>query len=252
MKPVLDKIPDEFVQLYTMASQVYDYTKSNVLSYNAISSFQSLIFLYSAIINKFSQTSDLKSFSTVLKQAKDMPQSDLSTTHPISILLAMREISFSIISSIEYISMSIGENVSRKKSNILKQDVSALLKNLIYLSRLALTYSKYFDDSLLDISNKMWREYSPLIPGVSVLQLSSPSKVHVMSDESSLFARYIEFKARSTIESIYTLSNEIEMLKMYKSPDDVDYVSRFSMEFTANLTKSLIPKSLKKGEQNEG
>lgn len=249
--PLSDKLPSDFMKLYNLAGQVENAVNSGVLSYYALITYQDMINLHMQIIVKSGTADSLQmDFRLVQQQIKKLLQEDLKIRHPISVLLQLKDSAFSIRKNIENAAMSIGQMASRKKSQEMKRYTSMLISKLLYLTRLGITYSKYFDDTMLSLANETWRKYTQLIDVPPMQIITKPVTNLAITPESVLFMNAINFKVTSAISDIKRIADSLKPLMAYEDPDSTGYSSRFLMEFANMAVKSAVPIKQKQEDQN--
>ncbi len=244
-----DLLPSKFLELYSLAEEVNNGCQSGKLSYQLLYVSQKMISLYVSLVKSTKiQNTSYSQFDKMIQNYKDLI-SNIKQVASASVLLTLGQLSLSILNNLENTINLTKRNVSLRKYSLKVRLLSDFHLNLVYMTRLAVTYQKYFDDKYIRKSNMVWRQYAPLLD-MNPIILEFPQATKVLAGSNwNLYMMYLSQKLDAVIGEIQSLASSIEPLIKYESPNSPDYKNDFTQIFAKNAVDVSIPIPLKEREE---
>jgi hypothetical protein len=249
---LINKLPKEFLDLYRANTEVSNLAKSGSLSYYMLSRFQFLLQKYSSLVMSF--TGDIadtkrKKFEGTIQENLKLLSEKLKSTPPVQILLSILKITNIIVHLLEFTAEEAGADADLVAVSRRRTCISLAYGTLFYLTRLAVTYKKYFSDDLVTRSNALWREASPILEIDNPVQLSFPPLSGVIiSDAQGFLHDYLIHKFDSGEKQMHSYLKEISELARYTDPTSQKYFTKFATEFSTRAVDISIPLPVKEEE----
>jgi len=244
-----DVLPSKFAELYSLAEEVNNGCQSGKLSYQLLYISQKMMSLYVSLVKSTKlQNISYTQFDKLIQNYKDLT-SNVKQTSSVSVLLMLSQFSLSILNNLENTIALTRRSVSLRKYSEKVRLMNEFHLDLIYMTRLAVTYQKYFDDKYIRKSNEIWRQYAPLIE-MDPLILEFPQATKVLASATwSQYMIYFSQKIDAVINEIHSLAKKIEPIIKYESPESAEYKNEFMQTFARNAVDVSIPIPLKEKEE---
>lgn len=252
MEVNFDVLPSNFIELYNLASEVENVCRTGRLTYSTLYTSQELLSLYVSLVETTPLPGNVgkSNFESLVKEYKDT-FSKVKSVSQTDMLLAMARLSQSILQNIKNTASLVRGDISAKKYAMKEMLKEKIKSDVIYMTRLAVTYQKYFDDKYILKSNDIWREYAPLI-NLDPMILKFPQTTKVIAGAHwDLYMAYWGQKIDALISRIKEAADFLERVDRYESPDSTEYKNDFMQTFALNAVKVSIPLPIKEEKEGE-